>query len=148
VSGIDLRVAILIGAAAIAAVFVVAILVIAGHQPTSGGGGPQVGDTISVPTAPRPEGEGCRLALLSGTLVMTPDWVVAVGDDNEPQLVFWPDGFHAQLTEHGADLLGRDGRLVARTGDQVRASGGLGRIAGREGFVVCASDLHFEPANP
>jgi hypothetical protein len=65
-----------------------------------------------------------------------------------PEFVYWPHGFHARLTEEGAELLDRNGRVVAHTGDEVRAAGGLARFGGREGFAVCPTDLHFEPADP
>ena len=108
----------------------------------------RTGDIIAVPTAPRPDGEGCRLALLAGILVVHPVWGVAVGGEGEPELVFWPNGWSAQRTDDGANLIDRQGRVVAQTGDQVRAAGGLATFGGREGFAVCASDLHFEPAAP
>ena len=131
--------AIVLGLVAVAAL-------VAGLLVGSGGNAKQ--DFIAVPTAPRGAGGGCRLALLAGTLVLHPDWGVAVGGEGEPQLVFWPNGFSAQLTDEGANLRDGQGRVVARTGDQVRGSGGLARFGGREGYMVCASDLQFEPAVP
>jgi hypothetical protein len=108
----------------------------------------RTGDLISIPTAPRADGDGCRLALLSGTLTAHPAWGVAVSGGNVPQLVFWPNGWSAERTDDGANLIDQEGRVVARTGDDVRAAGGLATFGGREGFAVCASDLHFEPAAP
>lgn len=139
-------------AAAIGAVLI-AIVVIAGPPSPTGGsdtptGSPQTGDIIAVPTVPHADGEGCRLALLAGTLIVHPVWGVAVDGGSVPQLVFWPKGFSARLTDDGADLLDRDGRVVAHTGDEVRASGGQAEFGGREGFAVCATDLAFEPAQP
>jgi hypothetical protein len=71
-----------------------------------------------------------------------------VTGQNEPQLVIWPHGFRAQLTDDGANLLDAHGRVVAHTGDEVRGAGGLAMIAGREGFTPCLSELEFLPANP
>lgn len=110
---------------------------------------PQTGQAIAIPNAQRADGQGCRLALLDGTLVGHPQWGVAVGGENEPpQLVFWPSGWSAWLTDDGTALLDRQGRAVAHTGDRVRAAGGLAVFGGREGFAVCATDLHFEAAAP
>jgi hypothetical protein len=137
----NLRAVLIVGAlaAAIGASLIV-IRLIAGSAPPD--------ESISVPTAPRPHVGGCRLALLGGPLVPHPVWGVAVGDEEDPQLVFWPHGFTAKRTGDGANLLDADGRVVAHTGDQVRASGGLAQFGGREGFLVCPTDLHFEPAIP
>ncbi len=131
--------------AAIAAVIGVSLILI---RINASGNGPPPGDSVAVPTAPRPDGEGCRLASITGTLVTHPVWVVALQGENEPQLVFWPRGWSARLTDEGADLLNRQGRVAAHTGDLVTAAGGLAKFGGREGIAVCATDLHFEPANP
>jgi len=132
--------------AAIAAAIGVSFVII---RLIAGGGSPQTAESISIPTAPRPDGQGCRLALLAGTLVAHPDWGVAVGGgDGPPRLVFWPNGWSARLTDDGADLLDRQGQVVAHTGDLVSAAGGLAEFGGREGFAACATDLHFEDAIP
>lgn len=132
--------------AAIAAVIGVSFIV---TRLIAGGGNPQTAESISVPTAQRADGQGCRLALLEGTLIAHADWGVAVGGQNAaPQLVFWPNGWSARLTDEGADLVDRQGHVVAHTGDRVRAAGGLAEFGGREGFAVCATDLHFEDTNP
>jgi hypothetical protein len=144
---VQVAVLVAVTAAAIAAAFI-AFTLIAGPPVTSGGGRRPDGEFIAIPTAPRAGGQGCRLALLDGTLILHPAWGVAVAGGNKPQLVFWPNGFSAQLTEDGANLLDREGRVAAHTGDEVRAAGGLARFGGREGFAVCPTELHFEPAQP
>ena len=141
------QVGIFLAAIAIGAALI-AIKVIPDPPVTSGPGGPEADEFIAIPTVPRANGEGCRLALLDGTLILHPVWGLAVGGGNRPQFVFWPNGFSAQLTDDGANLLDQEGRVVAHTGDEVRAVGGLARFGGREGSAVCPIGLHFEPAQP
>jgi len=146
----DVRVAILVAAIVIAiAASWIAVTAIAGPPQTSGGGTRPDGEFIAIPTVPHPNGDGCRLALLAGTLTVHPVWGIAVRGENEPQLVFWPKGWSAHRTDDGgAALLDRQGHVVAHTGDEVRSAGGMMELGGREGFAVCSNGLHFEPAQP
>jgi hypothetical protein len=131
--------------AAAIAVIIVAVVVIAG--PIFGGVRGS-GAIIPVPTAPPADPNACRLSLLTGTLVRHPQLGIAVAGPHGPQVVIWPNGFYARLTEDGAALLDADSRVVAHTGDAVRAAGGPARFGGPEGFAVCPSELEFGPLDP
>jgi hypothetical protein len=109
------------------------------------------GDLISIPTAPPlvPDQNGavaCHDALLSGRLVLHPEWGIGVGGgQGESLLVFWPHGYVGRIAGDRIELLDGEGRVVGRTGDRIRAGGGMTTINGVEGFGVCPVGIEVQP---
>jgi hypothetical protein len=116
--------------------------------------GPRDGELVAVPTAPPlvPDENGaviCLGALLSGVLVSHPEWGITVGGGaGEPPPVFWPNGFVGRIVGDRIELLDRERRVVARTGDRIEAGGGGTTIDGVVGFGVCPGTIEVQPAEP
>jgi hypothetical protein len=130
-----------------------AVLVVNGlNQHSPEGEGSPFGVLVAIPTAPVPvPAENgavfCNLAGLSGELVSHPRWGIAVGGGpGEPLAVFWPNGWVGRTANDGIELLDAQGRVVARTGDQIKAAGGMTTINGVEGFGICPVRIEFQPA--
>lgn len=115
---------------------------------------PRDGELISIPTAPPrlPDENGmviCNQALLSGVLVSHAEWGLTVGQGvGDPPLVFWPNGYLGRIAGDRMELLDDKGRVVARTGDRIKAAGGGTTINGVEGFGVCPGTIEVQAAEP
>ena len=78
-TGRDVRAAVIAAAVGLALMLLLggSGLIQRANMPTTGGGGPRDGDTISIPVGPEAPGAGCMDALLAGLLVPHPEWGVA-----------------------------------------------------------------------
>ena len=120
---------------------------------TSGGGPPQDGDLISIPTAaplvPDAEGNVCLLAGAEGRLVVHPSWGLAIqSGPNPPYPILWPHGYVGRIAGDRVELLDHRGRVVARSGDSIEMGGGQVTIEGVRGFGACPNSISVLAAQP
>ena len=113
-----------------AAAVVVAGLLVAGLLPprTTGSVSPGVGTPLPIPTSQWREGEAGAGALLEGVLMLRADRCLVVVSPEAETVIAWPAGFTAVARGNGADVLGGDGAVVARTGEQIALGGGEGSV--------------------
>ena len=115
-----------------AAAVVVAGLLVAGVLPprTTGSIAPGDGTPLPIPTSQWKDGDAGMAALLTGVLMLRADrCLVVVPPEAETETVIaWPAGFTAVARDGGADVLGVDGSVVARTGEQIALGGGEGLV--------------------
>lgn len=113
-----------------AAAVVVAALLVAGLLPprTTGSAGPGDGMPLPIPTSQWREGDDGMAALLKGVLLLRSDRCLVVVSPESETVIAWPAGFTAVQRDGGADVLGGDGSVVARTGEQISLGGGEGRV--------------------
>lgn len=109
-----------------AAAVVVAGLLVAGVLPprTTGSVAPGDGTALPIPTSQWKEGDAGMAALAQGVLMLRPDRCLVLVSDAAEYVIAWPAGFTAVARGGGVDVLGVDGSVVARTGDQIALGGG------------------------
>jgi len=84
---------------------------------------------FGVPTQPAPADGfvACMDALAEGTLVLDGRWGVALAADDGSRLqVIWPAGYLAREFDGIIELVDATGQPVARVGDRVAVTGGIG----------------------
>ena len=113
-----------------AAAVVVAALLVAGLLPprTTGSVAPGDGTPLPIPTSQWKDGDDSMAALAEGVLVLRPDSCLVLVSDTVELVVAWPAGFTAVQRIGGIDVLGTDGSVVAREGEQISLGGGEGSI--------------------
>jgi hypothetical protein len=113
-----------------AAAVVVAGLLVAGVLPprTTGSIAPGDGTPLPIPTSQWREGDAGMAALLKGVLMLRSDRCLVVVSPEAETVIAWPAGFTAVQRDGGVDVLGGDGSVVARTGEQISLGGGEGRV--------------------
>jgi hypothetical protein len=98
--------------------------------------------TIPLHTAAKPE-TACDAALATGRLTNNrPNGLALQGANGETSLVLWPFGYRTQGVVGSMELIDDHGQFVAREGDMVEMTGGMGT----EGFfVACAGTIKVVP---
>ncbi|HEX5590595.1 MAG TPA: hypothetical protein VFX65_09925 [Candidatus Limnocylindrales bacterium] len=81
----------------------------------------------------------CMEALITGVLVPHAEWGIALQTPGTGELSrpVFPFGYRAAVDGGGIALVDEDGRLVARTGDLIRSSGGFIDGEGHPLAVLC-----------
>lgn len=120
---------------------------------TSGGGPPQDGDLISIPTAaPLVNAEGlalCHDALLAGRLVAHPAWGLALqAGAGAPIRIVWPHGYAGRVAGDRIELLDHRGDVMARSGDSIEMGGPAANVTEVEGFGACPNRIRVTVAQP
>jgi hypothetical protein len=128
------------------AAVVVAVLLVTGVLPPRGAdtAGPADGTRIELPTSQWKDGDAGMTALAEGVLVLRADQCLVLAGEGAETVVVWPAGFTAVERSGAVDVLGADGSVVARTGEQISVGGGFSPVgvsgpclgSGVDGFVV------------
>ncbi len=113
-----------------AAVVVVAVLLGTGLFPSRGPDttGPADGTSLQIPTSQWKDGDAGMTALAQGVLVLRTDGCLVLASDSPEMVVVWPAGFTAVARDGGAEVLGADGSVVARSGEQISLGGGESNV--------------------
>lgn len=109
---------------AVAALLVTGVLPLRGTDPT----GPADGVPLAIPASQWKDGDAGMTALAQGVLVLRTDGCLVLASDSLEMVVVWPSGFTAVARDGGADVLGTDGAVVARAGEQISLGGGESRV--------------------
>jgi hypothetical protein len=123
------------------------------NMDTSGGGPPQDGDLIAIPTpAPLVDAEGqalCHDALLAGRLVAHPAWGLAIqAGSDAPLRIVWPFGYAGRVAGDRIELLDHRHDVVARSGDSIEMGGPAANVKEVEGFGACPNSIRLTAAQP
>jgi hypothetical protein len=99
-------------------------------------------NTVPLRTAAAPV-DACDMALVSGTLTNNrPNGLALRTPDGEGILILWPFGYQSRGFVGSMELVDDKGQAIAREGDVVEMSGGMGA----DGlFVACAGTVRRIP---